>query len=207
MNNLNFVAIDLETATSVRSSICEIGITVVRGGCVVESKSWLVQPEDNKYDDFNIYIHKITPAMTQNAPSFRKAWEEVKTYLSNGIVVAHNSSFDMYALKDAFIANNMAFPTFKHFCSYRTAKYVIQNCSSYSLPNICEVLDIPFGIHHRAEGDSLACANVFIKCIEKAEVESLDELQNTYRFKCGEFTVNTFRPQLSTRGTKRTVPH
>lgn len=39
MENLNFVAIDFETATSQRSSICEIGITVIKDSVIVESKS------------------------------------------------------------------------------------------------------------------------------------------------------------------------
>ena len=36
MGNLDFVAIDLETATSHRNSICEIGI--VKNSIVIESK-------------------------------------------------------------------------------------------------------------------------------------------------------------------------
>ena len=43
MNNINFIAIDFETATAKRSSICEAGICVVKGGKVVETKSWLVR--------------------------------------------------------------------------------------------------------------------------------------------------------------------
>ena len=46
----SFVAIDLETATSDRSSICQIGITEVVEGKPLSPISWLVQPEDNKYD-------------------------------------------------------------------------------------------------------------------------------------------------------------
>ena len=61
MGNLNFVAIDLETATQSRNSICEIGITVVKNTTIVESKSWLVEPPDNFYQPFNIAIHHITP--------------------------------------------------------------------------------------------------------------------------------------------------
>lgn len=37
---VNFVALDLETATSVKSSICQIGITEVIDGKVQPSKSW-----------------------------------------------------------------------------------------------------------------------------------------------------------------------
>ena len=46
-DKLNFIAIDFETATGKRASICEVGICVVRNGEIIETKSWLVQPEDN----------------------------------------------------------------------------------------------------------------------------------------------------------------
>ena len=61
MNNINFIAIDFETATAKRSSICEAGICVVKGGKVVETKSWLVRPEDNRYSYWNMQVHGIRP--------------------------------------------------------------------------------------------------------------------------------------------------
>lgn len=205
MESINFTSIDLETATSARHSICEIGITVVKNGIVTENKSWLVRPEGNTYDYFNIGIHGITPDMTKNAPPFKDVWKKVEPHLINQVVVAHNTSFDMYALRDAFIHNNILFPTFKHYCSCRIAKYVVKDCYSYSLPNICEVLNIPFGEHHRAGDDSLACANLFIRCLNMAEVKSLDELQNKYNFRCGEFDRAFFKPQTSISLTKSTI--
>ena len=94
---LNFVAIDLETATSDRSSICQIGITEVINGIPQEPKSWLVQPEGNQYDSMNIWIHGITSEDTKNSPSFPDVWKNVQPYLQNKIVVAHNTSFDSTA--------------------------------------------------------------------------------------------------------------
>ena len=71
MKELNFVAIDLETAVMVeRSSICEIGIAVVRDSQIVETKSWLARPEGNRYCAMNVAIHHIIPDMTGNRPSF-----------------------------------------------------------------------------------------------------------------------------------------
>ena len=90
MKELNFVAIDLETAVMVeRSSICEIGIAVVRDSQIVETKSWLVRPEGNRYCAMNVAIHHIIPNMTENRPSFPEVWKEVEPYLSGQIVVAH----------------------------------------------------------------------------------------------------------------------
>ena len=45
MQGINFIAIDFETATGKRASICEAGICVVRDGKIVETRSWLVRKE------------------------------------------------------------------------------------------------------------------------------------------------------------------
>ena len=82
---MNFVALDLETATSVRSSICEIGITEVIDGVPQQPKSWLVQPENNEYDGMNIAVHGITPEDTKDSPLFTDVWKEVQPYLQNKI--------------------------------------------------------------------------------------------------------------------------
>ena len=77
MSKLNFIAIDFETATQKRSSICEVGICVVRDSEIVETRSWLVQPEDNAYAYWNIQVHGIRPEDTATAPSFPDVWEEI----------------------------------------------------------------------------------------------------------------------------------
>ena len=112
---IDFIALDLETATWSKSSICEIGIAIVKDSKVVETKSWLVRPYRNRYDSFNISIHGITPEMTKDSPSFKEVWREVQPYLENQVVVAHNTAFDMYALKHAFEENEMPYPNFSHF--------------------------------------------------------------------------------------------
>lgn len=197
MGNLNFVAIDLETATQRRNSICEIGITIVKDATIVESKSWLVEPPDNFFQPFNIAIHHITPELTENAPTFPQVWQEVSEYLNGQVVVAHNASFDMYVLKDTFDTFEIPYPQFDYYCSYRLAQKVIKGLSSYSLPLLCNSLDIKFGTHHRAENDSVGCAEIFIKCVSRAGVRSLQELQSKFNFRCGRFDAGYFRPQRS----------
>ena len=87
-----------------------------------------MQPEGNKYDSMNIWIHGITPEDTKNSPSFPEVWKEVQPYLQNKIVVAHNTSFDMYALRDAFDKYDLEYPTFDYYCSLRIARYVVKGC-------------------------------------------------------------------------------
>ncbi|MCQ2339565.1 MAG: hypothetical protein MJZ79_02120 [Paludibacteraceae bacterium] len=194
----NFVAIDLETATSVRSSICQIGITEVINGVPQMPKSWLIRPDGNNYDCMNIAIHGITPEVTENAPSFSQVWKEVLPYLQNKIVVAHNTSFDMYALRDALDKYGIEYPTFDYFCSLRIARYIIKGCYSHSLDVVLDYLHINFGVHHKADADSLGCALLLLECLKREE-SSIEDLETKYNFHRGIFAPNKFIPQLSTK--------
>ncbi|MBR1447507.1 MAG: 3'-5' exoribonuclease [Prevotella sp.] len=191
----NFIAIDLETATSDRSSICQIGITEVVDGKICDTKSWLVQPEGNRYDSMNIWIHGITPNDTKNSPSFPDVWKEVQPYLQNKIVVAHNTSFDMYALKNAFDKYGMEYPTFDYYCTLRIARYTIKGCYSYSLDVVLNHLGINMGQHHKADSDSRACAMLLLKCLEM-DGSTLEDLESKYDFHRGAFAPNKFKAHL-----------
>jgi DNA polymerase-3 subunit epsilon len=195
----DFVAIDLETATCERSSICEIGATVVKDFSIQESISWLVQPPDNEYDGFNISIHGITPSMTKDKPDFKEVWKHVEKYVNGSLIVAHNTGFDMYALRDAFDENAIQYPSFQFCCTYRLSTYVVDGSYSYSLPIICEYLNIDMGAHHRAKEDSEACAKLFMKCIEIADIASLEELEKKYSFNRGRFEDGMFIPSRKSR--------
>ena len=63
MRKINFIAIDFETATGKRASICEAGICVVRDGEIAETRSWLVRPQGNSYSYWNMQIHTVSDRM------------------------------------------------------------------------------------------------------------------------------------------------
>lgn len=46
----DFAAIDFETANNERSSVCSVGIVIVRNGEIVDSFYSLIQPEPNYYN-------------------------------------------------------------------------------------------------------------------------------------------------------------
>lgn len=69
---MNFVALDLETATSIKSSICQIGITEVIDNVPQDPKSWLVQPEGNIYDGMNIAFMVLHQKIQRTARHFPK---------------------------------------------------------------------------------------------------------------------------------------
>lgn len=195
MNSINFIALDLETANSFRGSICEIGLAFVENGKIFKSQSWLIQPNGNEYDGFNIYIHGITPEMTSSSPSFKEIWPEIQKLIENKTVISHNTSFDMYALADALKDADLNLPTFDYFCSLRLSRKAFPGLFSYSLPSLCEALNIEFNTHHRAEADAIGCAEIFLRILSELQVDNFDELPQKLNFKKGKFEDNHHFPQ------------
>ena len=46
----DFAAIDFETANNERTSVCSVGVVIVRDGEIVDSFYSLIQPEPNYYN-------------------------------------------------------------------------------------------------------------------------------------------------------------
>ena len=177
MEGLNFIAIDFETATGKRSSICEAGICVVKDGKVVETKSWLVRPEDNAYSYWNIQIHGIHPEDTENAPEFPEVWSEILEYLADTpILVAHNAAFDISCIRKSLEFYELETPNVYYYCSLRAARHNYDfGCNS--LVYLCEQFDIPEGKHHRAGDDAEMCARLFLQEIKDAGWCALNEMK------------------------------
>ena len=124
----NFIAIDFETATGKRASICEIGICVVRNGEISETRSWLVQPEDNLYSYWNMQCHGITPEDTENSPSFPEVWEEIERLFLDDFdtLVAHNATFDRSCLEHSAQLYNLHLPELQWQCTLKIARQRLQ---------------------------------------------------------------------------------
>ena len=56
----NFAAIDFETANQQRTSICSVGIVIVRNGEIVDSYYSLIKPEPEYYSYWNTRVHGLT---------------------------------------------------------------------------------------------------------------------------------------------------
>ena len=55
----DFAAIDFETANNERSSVCSVGIVIVRNGEIVDSFYSLIQPEPNYYNYWCSQVHGL----------------------------------------------------------------------------------------------------------------------------------------------------
>lgn len=158
---MDFTAIDFETAIGKRWSICQIGIVRVENGKIINKISRLVRPPNNEYSEWNTRVHGITPTDTIDSPTFLEIWSEIKPYIENNLVVAHNSDFDIDCLNKTLEYYDIPKPRFEIDCTFRR--------TGQKLDNLCEAFDIELENHHDAECDAIACAEIYIKLINNVE--------------------------------------
>lgn len=150
----SFTAIDFETAQGKRWSICQVGLVTVQHGIITNEVSILVKPPQNYFWGRFTDIHGISPDDTANAPTFDKIWHQIRSYIENQTVVAHNGfAFDFPVLKQTLEYYNMQEPEYEKHCTYKLV--------GSNLANLCQMHSIPLN-HHDALSDARACAKLFL---------------------------------------------
>jgi len=151
---MNFTAIDFETATPQKHTICQIGLVKVVDGLISEKLSILVKPPHNYYWEMFTDIHGISAEKTFDAPSFKSVWFEIEPFITNQNVVAHNGfRFDFIALEEALKLYKIMIPEYMKHCTYKIyGKGLAQLCNEYNIK-----LN-----HHDALSDAEACAKLFM---------------------------------------------
>lgn len=73
----DFAAIDFETANNERTSVCSVGVIIVRNGEIVDSFNSLIQPEPNYYNYWCTQVHGLKEEDTEDAPIFPEVWSRL----------------------------------------------------------------------------------------------------------------------------------
>lgn len=89
---------------------------------------------------------------------------DIHSFLSDGIFVAHNISFDYNIIKRELAEIGIDFHS-KKLCTVKLARKFIPGHDSYSLGNICSDLGISIENRHRAYGDAAATVKLFSKIL------------------------------------------
>jgi DNA polymerase-3 subunit epsilon len=154
MIDREFTAIDFETADTPPYSICQVGLVRVVDQQVTEKVNLLVQPPQNRYFHRNIDVHGIRPTDTRDAPTFDQIWEQIRRYIEEEVVVAHNVNFDANCLRSTLHHYGLEVPDFEERCT--------RTIYGRGLSFLAGKYRIPLQ-HHDALSDAHACAQLYIK--------------------------------------------
>ncbi|MCC5468351.1 3'-5' exonuclease [Pelosinus sp. Bkl1] len=166
---LNFVALDFETASSAKESICQIGMVVVKQSQIVYSQSWLVHPHTKYFSADMTSIHGISYAMVKNSPTFDKVWAEIEPHIKEyGIIAAHYAFFDISVLLATLQHYKITPPSFTILDSCIAARRAWPHLLNHKLPTIAEYLKVELQ-HHDALSDAQICAQILLSTNNKSQ--------------------------------------
>ena len=154
----DFAAIDFETANNHQSSVCSVGVVVVRNGEFVDSFYSLIQPEPNYYTYWCSRVHGLCCQDTDEAPVFSEVWRQIEPLIEGLPLVAHNSPFDEGCLKAAFRVYRMDYPDYEFFDTLRVARRTFPYLDNYQLQTVAAECGYWLDRHHHALADAEACA-------------------------------------------------
>lgn len=161
---LNFAAIDFETANYHRSSICSVGVVIVKNGEIAEKFYRLIRPEPEWYS--YTMIHGIALEDTANEKTFPTVWAEIMPKINGLPFVAHNAPFDCSCLKTVFRVYQMDYPDYEFFCTYRAARSKFgKTLPNHKLSTVAAACGYDLQNHHHALADAEACAAIALKIL------------------------------------------
>lgn len=153
----DFAAIDFETANNERSSVCSVGIVIVRNGEIVDSFYSLISPEPNYYNYWCSQVHGLTREDTEDAPVFPEVWKQIEPLIEGLPLVAHNSPFDESCLKAVFRVYQMDYPDYPFYDTLSVSRQTLPELENHQLYTVA-ACGYQLDHHHHALADAEACA-------------------------------------------------
>ena len=154
----NFAAIDFETANRERSSVCSVGVVIVRDGEIVDTFYSLIQPEPNYYNYWCSRVHGLCRADTDDAPLFPDVWAQIEPLIEGLPLVAHNRPFDEGCLRAVFRTYQMDYPEYEFLDTLAASRRLQRDLPNHQLQTVAAACGFQMQNHHHALADAEACA-------------------------------------------------
>jgi len=162
----NFAAIDFEIANHHRSSVCSVGVVIVRNGQIVDKIYRLIYPEPDWYLWRFTQIHGLTAEDTENEKPFPQVWAEIEPKIAGLPLVAHNSPFDEDCLKSVFRVYQMDYPDYEFYCTCSASRKTFGRLLyNHKLQTVAAHCGYDLKNHHHALADAEACAVIAMKIL------------------------------------------
>lgn len=154
----DFAAIDFETANNERSSVCSVGVVIVRNGEIVDSFYSLIQPEPNYYNFWCSQVHGLCREDTEDAPVFPDVWKQIMPKIEGLPLVAHNKMFDEGCLRAVFQVYQMDYPDYEFYDTLAASRQQMPELTNHQLHTVAAACGYDLKNHHHALSDAEACA-------------------------------------------------
>ncbi len=157
-----FLAVDTETngLARERCEMTEVGAVLVGGGELHERWSSLVGVSSPLSPGIQRFTG-ITQEMVSRAPAPEQVLPALAERMRGRVLVAHNASFDVRVLRQAFNRAALDWPAPPVICTVAMARRLAPLQRRRGLASLADALGIEIGTTHRALPDAELCGQVF----------------------------------------------
>lgn len=166
----DFVAIDFEAANANFTSVCSMGVVIVKNHKIEKTYYSLIKPVPNFYDFYTTKIHGLKKNDTDNAPIFPQVWNAIKNEIKGLPIVAHGKAFEDNCLKALFKYYHIRRPKYQIYCTHRASEILFPELENHKLQTVAAHCGYDLTKHHHALADAEACAVIAIKVFDGAEI-------------------------------------
>ncbi len=181
VSDASFVVTDTETTgtTAEKHRIIEIGAVKVEDGAIVDRFQQLVNPQRSIPGRIT-KLTGITTGMVFEAPTIDEVLPDYLDFLGDGILAAHNLSFDKGFLNAELSRMGRDAVSNETLCTVRLARRLLPGLDSKGLSRLVQFYDIDVDGRHRALGDAEATGIVLRRLLSQLafehEIESVEGL-------------------------------
>ena len=161
----DFVAIDFETANHHRTSVCSVGVVIVRDGKIAEKFYRLVKPYPNYYSGWATDCHGLSSCDTVDAADFGEVWMTIAPKIDGLQLIAHNKSFDEGCLKACCEHYDIDYPYTPFMCTLQGARQAFRELPNHQLHTVSAHCGYELDNHHHALADAEACAVIALQIL------------------------------------------
>ena len=162
----NFVALDFETANQYLTSVCSVGVVIVRDGQIVEKSHHLVRPQPDFFSRWASDSHGITTDDTSKAPLFPDVWKVIASKIDGLPIIAYNKNFDEECLKRCHELYKMQYPDYSFECTLSAARRKFPALPNHQLHTVSSHIGYKMRNSEHALADAEACAEIAMKVLQ-----------------------------------------
>jgi DNA polymerase III epsilon subunit family exonuclease len=178
LDETGFAVVDVETTGGGPDRghrITEIAIVEVAGGRIADEFQTLVNP-GRRIPPGVTSLTGITQAMVSEAPYFEHVADEVMARLEGRVFVAHNATFDWTFVADGLVRALGHAPDVVRMCTVRMVRRLVPALRHRNLDVVARHFGVPIHARHRAFGDALATARVFLRLLNEARGRGIEDV-------------------------------
>ena len=172
LDEVEYICYDLETTglSCKYDHIIEVGAVKMKNQTVTDRIQMFIKPPV-PIPGYITSKTNITNDMVRNAKSFQDACDEIVEWIGDGVLVAHNATFDFHFLNEELRRIGKPLLTNTVIDTLDLARAVLPDRRAYRLGNISRYYHVPYDeeVAHRADYDAEALAGVFIYLLKDAK--------------------------------------